>query len=112
MNRLLTTVVRGALAALLALAAAVSSGADIVAGAMERQGTIDSLDFETNTAVIGGTRYSVAIDAVVEIGGSYGAFTMLTPGMNVAFTFDLYSDKTRVLTELKELPAGTLPIEY
>ena len=112
MNRYLTTKTRGALAALLLIGAAFASGADMVYGGMPRQGTIDSVDYGTNTAVIGGTRYSVAIDADVEVGGSYGAFTMLTPGMNVAFTFDLYSDNTRVVTEVKQLPAGTVPLEY
>jgi hypothetical protein len=112
MNRLLTKLVRGALAALLFTGAAFASGADVVAGAMSRQGTIESVDYGTNTAVIGGTRYSVAIDADVEVGGSYGAFTMLQAGMKVAFMFDLYADNTRVLTEIKELPAGTLPLEY
>ena len=38
MNRLLTTLVRGALVALLALGAAVSSGADIVAGGTQWRG--------------------------------------------------------------------------
>ena len=96
---------------LLALCGAPVS-AEPVAGGIERQGTIHEVDYGTNTAIISGARYSVAIDAHVEIAGSYGAFTMLKEGMSVGFTFDRYADGVSVITEIKELPPGTVPVEY
>ena len=103
---------RGAVAALLLSVAGFCAAAEMVFGAMARQGHIESVDYGANTLVISGTRYTVAIDARVEVAGSYGALTMLQPGMNVAFMYDYYSDKSRVVTQISELPTGVAPLEY
>jgi hypothetical protein len=103
---------RAVVAVLLFATSVAATAAEPVAGNIERQGTIHELDYGTNTVVISGTRYTVAIDANVEIAGSYGAFTMLKTGMAVAFTFDRYADDARVISEIKELPPGVVPEEY
>jgi hypothetical protein len=78
-----------------------------------RQGVIDTADFQANQIVISGVRYDVAADANVEIGGSYGAYTLLTPGMNVQFLLRRYIESgERQIIDLKELPAGVKPEEY
>lgn len=67
-------------------------------------GRIESLDFAANTVIVGGTRYRVAVDVRVEIGGSYGAYTMLTPGMRIRFDYLVVSPRERVMVVIQELP--------
>ena len=107
-----TKLLRGVLAALLFSGAGFCAAAELVFGEMAQEGHIESVDYGTNTIVISGTRYAVAIDARVEVAGSYGALTMLQPGMNVAFMYDYYTDRSRVVTQISELPAGVVPKEY
>ena len=77
------------------------------------QGEVESVDIVTNQFVVGGVRYNVAIDADVELGGSYGAFTMLTPGQKVELTVRRYVDTDRLeVVSVKELPAGVTPKQY
>lgn len=68
-------------------------------------GLIQKLDLDAQTLVIDGMRYRMALEAQVEIGGSYGAFTMLEPGMRVYFEYRRVSSSERIITLLRELPA-------
>ena len=78
-----------------------------------RQGPVESADYSTNKIVVGGVSYDVALDASVELGGSYGAFTMIAPGMNVQILIRRYIDSGhREIIDVKELPAGTQPVQY
>ena len=78
-----------------------------------RQGTIESIDINANQLVVAGVRYNVAIDADIEIGGSYGAFTLLHPGMNVQVLVRRSVETGQgELIEVKELPPGVVPEQY
>lgn len=72
----------------------------------EDAGVIQKLDFDAQTMVIDGMGYDVAVDVKVEIGGSYGAFTMLTTGMRIYYEFRQISPTSRLVTTIKELPDG------
>ena len=77
------------------------------------QGVIEKIDVAANQIVVGGVRYSVAADANVEIGGSYGAFTLLQPGMNVQILVRRYvGDGSQDVIDVKELAAGVIPRQY
>jgi len=69
------------------------------------QGVIQGLDFGSNSAVVDGTDYRVSPNVQVEIGGSYGAFTMLHEGMSVVFTYLHYSNGVREIIQLQEVAA-------
>ncbi len=71
------------------------------------EGVIQALDFAGNTAVIGGVGYDVSLSAKVEIGGTFGAFTMLTNGLAVQFTYLQYDDGRREIIELREVSRVT-----
>lgn len=75
----------------------------------EGAGEIQELDFAAQTLVIDGLRYQVAVDARVEIGGSYGAYTMLRTGMQVRFEFLRISAAERRIVLIEELAAGASP---
>ena len=77
-----------------------------VAPIAETRGSIDELRFADNTMLIGGTLYSVSSAARVEIGGTYGAFTMLKEGMNVDVEFYQFNDGTREIIMIRELLRG------
>ena len=70
----------------------------------ESAGVIQELSLEAQTVVIDGMRYQVALDADVEIGGSFGAFSMLATGMRVHFEFLRISASERRIVRLRELP--------
>lgn len=89
---------------LLPLGAAAAAGGPVA----EDAGVIQELDFAGNTMVIDGMSYRVAIDTRVEIGGSYGAFTMLRPGMRVYYEFEQHSPTLRILRNVRELPKDVL----
>lgn len=72
-------------------------------------GRVEQLDFAGSTLIVEGKRYGIAVDVAVEIGGSYGAFTMLTEGMPVRFEYLQISPSERVMVRIKELPAGVQP---
>jgi hypothetical protein len=77
------------------------------------QGPVESVDYTANKMVVGGVSYNVAIDANVELGGSYGAFTMITPGMNVQILIRRYLTAERPeIIDVKELPPGVTPVQY
>jgi hypothetical protein len=73
-----------------------------------RAGVIESLSFSDSTLIISGYRYSVAVDAKVEIGGSYGAFTMLRPGMRVHYDYLVISPSARRIIQIQELPSNVV----
>jgi len=80
---------------------------------LSRQGVIETVDIQANEVVIGGVRYNVAVDANVQIGGSYGAFTLLQPGMNVKILMRRYvADGRTDIIELTELAPGVQPKQY
>jgi len=70
---------------------------------VEAEGVVRGLSYARNIAVIGGLSYYFAADAVVEIRGTYGAFTMLEKGMKVAFSFHRISDSRREIVKLVQL---------
>jgi hypothetical protein len=76
------------------------------------EGQIHEIDYGTLTTLISGVTYRFAIDAKVSIAGSFGAPTLLQPGMNVSFTFRRYADGDREIIELAELPPGREPTLY
>ncbi len=69
----------------------------------EGEGEIQALDFGTYDTIINGTQYAVNPNVRVEIGGSYGAFTMLEEGMLVEFTFLQFSDGRREINFVREV---------
>jgi hypothetical protein len=69
----------------------------------EGAGQIHELDFGNNTMLINGYGYSVSPTVSVEIGGSYGAFTMLQKGMKIEYTYLHYADGARVVQTIKEV---------
>jgi hypothetical protein len=71
-------------------------------------GVVQELDFGRSQMIVNGTRYSVALDVRVEIGGSYGAFTMLQPGMKIRYDFLVISPSEREIVEIHEIPAGVV----
>jgi hypothetical protein len=70
----------------------------------EGAGTVQEIDLAAETLIIDGMIYAAAVDVSVEIGGSYGAFTMLEPGMRVYYEFLRLSDRERIVTLIRELP--------
>jgi len=81
----------------------VAQAAQFNAPEVDRMGTIQSIDLATNSMVVEGHRYFVIQAVEVEIGGSYGAFTMLSPGMRIAFVYLRYDDGRREIFSVREL---------
>lgn len=71
-------------------------------------GVVEAVDYAASTMVVGGYRYGVATDVEVEIGGSYGAFTLLRPGMRIAFDYLHISGSERLIVLVRELPDGVV----
>ena len=65
-----------------------------------KAGVIEKLEIESSSIIIDGLRYQVPMDAHIEIHGSFGAFTMLEPGMNAVFTFLVIDAHHREIREL------------
>lgn len=72
---------------------------------VSRSGVIQELDLANNRMIVDGLEYGVAPDAKVEIGGSYGAFTMLRKGMKIYYEFLLISSNSRRIIKIQELPS-------
>jgi hypothetical protein len=105
--------VRGLLLAGAILIAPIAGAAEDDFRIESRQGPVESADYSKNTMVVGGVSYDVAADASVELGGSYGAFTMITSGMNVQILIRRYIDTgRREIIDVKELPPGVQPVQY
>ena len=95
------------------LIAPVAGAADEEFRIESRQGSVESVDYPANRMVVGGVAYDVAPDASVELGGSYGAFTMITPGMNLEILVRRYIDSGHgEVIDVKELEPGTVPVQY
>ena len=82
-----------------------AQSADTYALAAE-SGRIEALSFGNSTMIVGGLRYRVAMDAKVEIGGSYGAFTLLQTGMRIYYEYEVISPTQRRIVLIRELPAA------
>lgn len=67
-------------------------------------GVVQELDFDRSEMIVSGTRYGVAVDVKVEIGGSYGAFTLLRPGMKIRYAYLVISPSEREIIEIREIP--------
>lgn len=70
---------------------------------VSRSGVIESVDLSTNELVVEGNRYSMSPAAEVEIGGSYGAFTMLNSGMRIEFQYRRFDNGRREIFYVREL---------
>ena len=97
-----STVIRAALFTCL-LASGQAWAQEYNAPEAEGEGEVQALDFGTYDMVINGTMYDVNPNVRVEIGGSYGAFTMLEEGMLVEFTFLQFSDGRREINFMREV---------
>ena len=75
----------------------------------EDSGLIERLNFADGTAVIHGLSYRMAPALKVEINNSYGAFTMLKPGMFVRVLYLEHVDNDRQAVFIEEL---TNPAEW
>ncbi|MCZ6619405.1 MAG: hypothetical protein O7E57_14880 [Gammaproteobacteria bacterium] len=84
------------------------AGSSAIAAALAPEntgtGTIQQLDFASGTMIVDGSRYHAAPELQVEIGGSYGAFTMLKVGMKIQLVYRLVSGSRRDVIEITELP--------
>ncbi len=72
---------------------------------MEAQGRIEQVRFAADQLVVDGRTYRVTAELNVSIGGTYGAFTMLEPGMRVYLRYLRQADGSRTAIEVRELPA-------
>lgn len=66
-------------------------------------GVIGTVDFDGPTVTINGIRYDFTPDARVEIGGSFGAPTLLTPGLRVRFAYRPGGMHAGSIVDLQEL---------
>ena len=73
---------------------------------LERTGLVQELIPALNDVVIYGERFTVSYSAEIEIGSSYGAYSMLRPEMRVFFRYQLYDDGRKVIVYLRELAAS------
>ncbi len=70
-------------------------------------GRIEKLNLDRGTMVVDGRLYWTGVDLQVEINGSYGAFTMLKPGMFVHMDYRIRLGDQRELYRVREvLQAG------
>lgn len=72
----------------------------------DRSGVIEEVELASSSLVVSGMRYRVALDAHVQIDGTYGAFSLLRKGMKVRFVCRLISTEEREIVELETLPPG------
>jgi hypothetical protein len=73
----------------------------------ERSGVVQAVELDSSSLIISGTRYRVALDAHVEIDGTYGAYSMLHPGTKVRFVCKVVSGEEREIVEIQTLPSST-----
>lgn len=74
----------------------------------ERTGMVQAVELESSSLIISGYRYRVALDAHVEIDGTYGAYSMLRPGYKVRFIYKVISGVEREIVELQTLPSSAV----
>jgi hypothetical protein len=77
-----------------------------------RSGVVEALELDASSMIVSGYRYHVDLDTRVEIGGSYGAYTMLEPGMRIRFEYFVISPSERRMVLIQELPANVVLDEY
>jgi hypothetical protein len=80
----------------------------VEAALAEAEGQIHAVELGSNTIVIDGIRFKVALDVNVEIRGSYGAFSMLTPGMKVLYEYRIYAEDELEIVDIEQLPDNTV----
>lgn len=78
-------------------------GADSLDELERDGGVVGSVDFDGPTVTIDGIRYDFSPDARVEIGGSFGAPTLLTPGLRVRFAYRPGGMHAGSIVDLEEL---------
>ncbi|MEM7001112.1 MAG: hypothetical protein AAF529_10010 [Pseudomonadota bacterium] len=100
------------LAASLLMFASVLNADELQLTEGKGQGIIHAVDFAENRMIVQGVGYTVAPDFEVEIGGSYGAFTMLEPGMRVDFVYHRYPNGDRQMISLRELGGSESVFEH
>ena len=71
---------------------------------VEEEGVIEQLIVASNEVIISGVTFRVAFDAEVEIRGSFGAYTMLQPGMKVFYEYRRYSPTELEIYLIEQLP--------
>ncbi|MCZ6640255.1 MAG: hypothetical protein O7G86_04105 [Gammaproteobacteria bacterium] len=71
----------------------------------QKAGIIETVEVNSSGLIVDGIRYRVAIDAQIEIGGSFGAFTMLQAGMKIQFTYKDLSDTRREIVRIEQIPS-------
>lgn len=69
----------------------------------EGEGEIQSLNFGASEMVVNGYIYDVSATVRVEIGGTFGAFTMLEEGMLIEFDFLRFDDGVRQIVTVREV---------
>lgn len=74
---------------------------------MESHGQVELLHFGQQQLQVGGRTYDVNQAVQVEIGGTFGAFTLLQPGMQIYLRFVQHSDGRREVLEIRELAPGS-----
>lgn len=74
------------------------------------EGEIHQLNFAAQTLRLQGLDFGVAPQVRVEIGGGYGAFTLLEVGMAVEMRFWRYADGRREVFEIKQLTGTRRPL--
>lgn len=67
-------------------------------------GVIQEVNLADSSLIVSGMHYDVALDADVQIRGSYGAFSMLTKGMQIQFTYQVKSESERTIVEVEQIP--------
>ena len=96
--------IRSLLGALtLLLAASNVTAMQYDAPQVERRGVVQELNISTYEIIISGHRYQVSQTAEVEIAGSFGAYTLLQPGMRVVFEYLRFDDGRREILRMREL---------
>ncbi len=70
------------------------------------RGKVEAVDARIPAVLIDGLAYAFVVNAHVEIGGSYGAPTLLLPGMKVEFVA-LNQDGVRAIAIIRQLPDST-----
>lgn len=87
------------------LALTLASGAhaeEPAIGGMEYGGQIQELDFSESTLMVNGIVFDVRQDVDVQINGTYGAFTMLKPGMKIRYAFTLPQEGRGLIHIIRE----------
>jgi hypothetical protein len=87
-----------------ALAEEATRESDSIYPVKESVGVIEDIDLDSQTLLVNGLRFRVALDATVTIHGSYGAFTLLTKGMLVRYRYHVISQTEREIYELETRP--------